>query len=278
MKRFIFFIPLLTIFLLAMPTLDGQSLISPVKATDNVIDNTISNSGTIPQIPSLIVRDITPVSVSYVPSPSSEVVETENSSIQSVNTAEVSVTDPWVNLPKFLGPLVIKIPLSDDPCPAYLTGITNPAPSRLSHGGVKGTTSEDIATFAAQYNAIRRDNCLASVPVANFRYDSCMEDRLFWMAESPSPDPLDAWGHIGSVRIDGVPSVGCDGNLAGGTSNTGATVATKWWNSLSHRASLYRPATYTGSMNNICIMFAMTHGGIDEPDNFVRAAARWKTC
>ncbi len=58
-----------------------------------------------------------------------------------------------------------------------------------------------------------------------------MEARLFWMAESPSEDPMDAWGHMGSVRIDGVPSPGCDGNLAGGYGNSGATVASKWWDS-----------------------------------------------
>lgn len=102
-----------------------------------------------------------------------------------------------------------------------------------------------------------------------------MEARLFWMAESPSPDPLDAWGHMGSVRIDGVPSVGCDGNLAGGSNNTGSTVATKWWDSGAHRASLYRPGSSTAG---VCIAFAMTHGGIDEPYSFVRAAARWVSC
>ena len=102
-----------------------------------------------------------------------------------------------------------------------------------------------------------------------------MEARLFWMAESPSPDPLDAWGHMGSVRSDGVPSTGCDGNLAGGSGNTGATVASKWWYSLAHRASLYRPGD---SVAGACIAFAMTHGGIDEPYDFTRSAARWTSC
>jgi hypothetical protein len=105
-----------------------------------------------------------------------------------------------------------------------------------------------------------------------------MEQRLFWMAEDPSTDPMSAWGHIGSVRSDGLPSVGCDGNLAGGSGNTGATVAQKWWDSTSHRTSLYKP-TYTGSTANVCILFAMTHGGVpNEPLAFSRAAARWTTC
>jgi hypothetical protein len=105
-----------------------------------------------------------------------------------------------------------------------------------------------------------------------------MEQRLFWMAEDPSEDPMSAWGHIGSVRSDGVPSVGCDGNLAGGSGNTGATVAQKWWDSSSHRASLYKP-TVTGSTGGVCILFAMTHGGVpNEPSSFVRAAARWTNC
>ncbi|WP_297599964.1 hypothetical protein [Microcella sp.] len=105
-----------------------------------------------------------------------------------------------------------------------------------------------------------------------------MEDRLFWMAEDPSEDPMSAWGHIGSQRSDGVPSVGCDGNLAGGSNNTGVTVAQKWWDSSGHRTSLYKP-TFTGSTSGVCILFAMTHGGIpNEPYSFTRAAARWTTC
>lgn len=145
----------------------------------------------------------------------------------------------------------------------------------VSAAGVQGTTPDDIASFAYQYNAIRVANCLDPIPFSRFYVDTCMEARLFWMAESPSPDPMDAWGHIGSTRIDGVPSVGCDGNLAGGSGNTGATVAQKWWNSSSHRASLYRP---TSGIGGACIAFAMTHGGIDEPYSFTRAAARWVGC
>ncbi len=160
-------------------------------------------------------------------------------------------------------------------CPTAASGGVGGAPGASSALGVPGTTSDDLASFAYQYNAIRIANCLDPIPYGNFYYDSCMEARLFWMAESPSPDPLDAWGHLGSVRIDGVPSTGCDGNLAGGSGNTGATVAEKWWNSGAHRASLYRPGSGIGGA---CIAFAMTHGGIDEPYNFSRAAARWTSC
>jgi hypothetical protein len=163
-------------------------------------------------------------------------------------------------------------------CPGNVGGSTGGAPGRVSAGGVGGTTSDDLASFAAMYNSIRVANCLYPVPLANFRYDSCMEDRLFWMAEDPSTDPASAWGHMGSVRSDGVPSVGCDGNLAGGSGNTGATVAQKWWNSSAHRASLYRP-TIAGPVNGVCIYFAMSHGGIpNEPYSFTRAAARWGGC
>ncbi|MFM9877042.1 MAG: hypothetical protein ACKVOG_04230 [Rhodoglobus sp.] len=158
-------------------------------------------------------------------------------------------------------------------CPGFSAGGTSGAPGAYSALGVAGTTSDDLASFAYQYNAIRAQNCLP--PVTYFVYDSCMEARLFWMAESPSPDPMDAWGHIGSVRIDGAPSVGCDGNLAGGSGNSGSTVAIKWWESASHQASLYRPSSGTGG---VCIAFAMTHGGIDEPYSFTRAAARWTYC
>ncbi|MFM2352762.1 MAG: hypothetical protein RLZZ608_168 [Actinomycetota bacterium] len=163
-------------------------------------------------------------------------------------------------------------------CPAAISGSTPGAPSRTSPLGVAGTTSADLQSFAQTFNAIRVANCLPPVPFGNIRYDSCMEDRLFWMAEDPSTDPMSAWGHIGSVRSDGLASVGCDGNLAGGSGNTGATVAQKWWDSSSHRASLYKP-TYTSSTARVCILFAMTHGGVpNEPYSFTRAAARWVNC
>lgn len=163
-------------------------------------------------------------------------------------------------------------------CPGPIGGTTSGAPSRTSAGGVAGTTSADLASFAATYNAIRVANCLQPVPMSHIRYDSCMETRLFWMAEDPSTDPASAWGHMGSQRSDGVPSQGCDGNLAGGMGNTGATVAQKWWNSISHRISLYKP-TFTGSTAGVCIYFAMTHGGVpNEPYSFTRAAAKWGGC
>jgi hypothetical protein len=159
-------------------------------------------------------------------------------------------------------------------CPGNIAAGTSGAPGRSSSQGVGGTTSDDLASFATRYNAIRVANCLD--PVRYFYYDSCMEDRLFWMAESPSEDPADAWGHMGSTRSDGAPSVGCDGNLAGGSGNTGATVASKWWESSAHRASLYRPGSGVGG---VCIAFAMTHGGVpNEPYSFTRAAARWSSC
>ncbi|MBF0673324.1 MAG: hypothetical protein IR160_12160 [Salinibacterium sp.] len=167
-------------------------------------------------------------------------------------------------------------------CPTAAGGTAATAPARTAGGGViTGTTPADLAAFAAQYNAIRVANCLQPVPSENFRYDSCMEDRLVWMAEDPSDDPLSAWGHMGSVRSDGVPSVGCDGNLAGGSGDTGASVADKWWSSGAHRASLYKPG-YEGAIAGVCIYFAATHGGVgttfNEAPNFMRAAARWGGC
>ena len=160
-------------------------------------------------------------------------------------------------------------------CPGDAGGGVGGAPGSSSGQGVAGTTSDDLASFAYQYNAIRVANCLQPIPYGNFYYDSCMEARLFWMAESPSTDPLDAWGHMGSVRSDGVPSNGCDGNLAGGSDNSGATVAQKWWDSYDHRVSLYRPDS---GVDGACIAFAMSHGGIDEPYSFTRSAARWTSC
>lgn len=175
------------------------------------------------------------------------------------------------------------IEASGGSCPSAIGGSTPGAPGATSAGGVAGTTSADLASFAATFNAIRVANCLQPIAPSHIRYDSCMEQRLFWMAEDPSDDPASAWGHMGSVRSDGVPSRGCDGNLAGGYGNSGATVAQKWWNSTAHRTSLYRP-TYTGSVSGVCIYFAMTHGGLgstpatNEPYSFTRAAAKWGGC
>ncbi len=163
-------------------------------------------------------------------------------------------------------------------CAQNASGTTGPAPGIVSPGGVGGTTSADLADFAVAFNAIRIANCMTAVPFSNFRYDACMEQRLFWIAEDPSTDIRSAWGHLGSVRSDGVPSVGCDGNLAGGLDNTGATFAHKWWDSMSHRLSLYKPGE-TGLTADVCISFAMTHGGVpDEPYSFSRGAARWGAC
>lgn len=163
-------------------------------------------------------------------------------------------------------------------CPANVGGSTGAAAGGTVDGVIGTTTAGDLSDFAHQMNAIRVANCLPPIPLANYRYDSCMEARLLWIAEDPSPDVNSAWGHIGTVRSDGVPSVGCDGDLAGGSGNTGATVAQKWWDSLDHRASLYRPS-YTGSTANVCVYFAMVHGGIpNDGYTFTRAAARWATC
>ncbi|WBU36858.1 hypothetical protein [Homoserinibacter sp. YIM 151385] len=161
-------------------------------------------------------------------------------------------------------------------CPGMPGGGAPGAPGARSPLGVGGTTAGDLAAFAQAYNAIRVANCLQPFPMSSIRYDACMEQRLFWMAEDPSTDPMSAWGHMGSRRSDGTPSVGCDGNLAGGSGNSGATVAQKWWDSAAHRASLYRPGP---SPAGACVYFAMSHGGVpDEPASFTRAAARWGGC
>lgn len=175
-------------------------------------------------------------------------------------------------------------------CPGNVGGSTGGAPGAVSPGGVQGTTSGDLASFANNYNAIRVANCLNPVPLANFRYDSCMETRLAWMAEDPHSKPGNTWGHAGVHSIepdangnyysDIVPSRGCDGNLAGGSGMTAAGAAQRWWDSTAHRNSLYRP-TKTGSTAGVCIYFAMTHGDGNngaEPTSFGRAAARWSSC
>jgi hypothetical protein len=168
-------------------------------------------------------------------------------------------------------------------CPAAIGGGTAGAPGAVSVNGIPGTSTADLNSFAAEYNAIRVANCLAPVPPSHIRYSSCLEQRLFWMADDPSSNPYSAWGHTGvAVRSDGLPIVGCDGDLAGGSGYTGASVAQAWWASPDHRASLFQPG-YTGSTAGVCIYFAMTHGGYNnpgpnEPYSFTRAAAYWAGC
>jgi hypothetical protein len=174
-------------------------------------------------------------------------------------------------------------PVTTPKCPAAIGGSTAGAPGAVSVDDIPGTSSADINSFASEYNAIRVANCLTPIAFANIRYSSCLEQRLFWMADDPSSDPLSAWGHTGvAKRSDGVPIVGCDGDLAGGTGYTGASVAQAWWASTDHRYSLYQPST-TGSLAHVCIYFAMTHGGYNnpgpnEPYSFTRSAAYWASC
>ena len=163
-------------------------------------------------------------------------------------------------------------------CTTAIVGTLKTAPGTVRPSGVSGTTTADLAEFAEAFNQTRIDHCLKPISLSNFRYDYCMQKRLVWMAEDPSTNPASAWGHIGSKRSDGVKSVGCDGNLAGGSGNTATTAAAKWWTSSSHRASLYRPS-YAKSLAKVCIAFAITHGGVpNESSSFTRAAAKWVTC
>ncbi len=168
-------------------------------------------------------------------------------------------------------------------CPAAISGSTPGAPSEVSENDIPGTSSADLQGFADAYNAIRVANCLRPIPFSNIRFSECLQQRMFWMADDPSSNPASAWGHTGTAkRSDGVPIVGCDGDLAGGDGYTTTTVAEAWWDSIDHRDSLYQPS-YTGSLSDVCIYFAMSHGGYNnpgpnEPYSFVRAAAYWAAC
>ena len=255
----------------------GPSFLTPAYAAEVASSAPVSSS----LVPA---RSTAPASPSIVTSTSPAVIVVGGPLVASTtdveHTAQKPVPKPVAAAAGSAGTVERRAALAEQglTCPGNVGGSPGGAPGATSPLGVGGTTSADLASFAAVYNAIRVANCLKPVPMANFRYDSCMEQRLFWMAEDPSTDPASAWGHIGSVRSDGVPSVGCDGNLAGGSGNTGATVAQKWWNSLAHRNSLYRPS-YSGGTGGVCIYFAMTHGGVpNEPYSFTRAAARWGGC
>ena len=213
------------------------------------------------------------------------VATTAASQTQSIHAASATAVAPTRTFTTT--PAVVAAPPPAAPaapaCPSAIGGSTSGAPGASDAEGVPGTSSADLASFAAQYNAIRVANCLQPIPYANIRYSSCLQQRMWWMADDPSTDPASAWGHTGTaVRSDGVPIVGCDGDLAGGSGYTAASVASAWWASADHRASLYQPA-FTGNVAGVCIAFAMSHGGINvpapnEPASFVRAAAYWYGC
>ncbi len=280
-----------TVLVLALPFVGGggPSFLTPAQAAEASFDN-LPIAATSPVASGEITHVDAAAALAAIAVPSSTVVSVVQPAsaptADSEHAAQKPVPIPVVVAPTRAGQANAgtsrraALAAAGQSCPGQgggggsAPGISDPQGS----GMITGTTTSDIQSFSSTFNAIRAQNCLDAIPAGNFRYDSCMEDRLFWMAEDPSDDPNSAWGHIGSVRSDGVPSRGCDGNLAGGSGNSGATVASKWWNSLEHRLSLYRPS-YTGSTAGVCIYFAMSHGGVpNEPSSFTRAAARWGSC
>jgi hypothetical protein len=187
--------------------------------------------------------------------------------------AKAVAAKPVAAAPKVKAPAPAKV------CPKNVAGAPSTVPGTIVSGlGVGGTTNADLASFALRYNAIRVANCLPPIPLAHIRYDSCLQQRMFWIAEDPSTNPASAWGH-GVPRSDRKPIVGCDGDIAGGMGDTGAAAAQKWWNSPDHRQSLYQPQWGKSSYANVCIGFAMSHGGVpNDPAAFSREAARWENC
>jgi hypothetical protein len=267
-----------TVFVLALPFAGGggPSFLTPAQAAETSFDGT----------PVASTSQVVTAGVTHVASTIASVTKPGTLTADSEHLAQKPVPKPIVVPVTRAGRANAGaarrqvLQAAGQSCPGQGSG-GGSAPGisdSLGSGMITGTTTADIRSFSSTFNAIRAHNCLDAVPSSHFRYDACMEQRLFWMAEDPSTDPSSAWGHMGSVRSDGVPSRGCDGNLAGGSGNTGATVATKWWNSIEHRLSLYRPS-YSGSMGGVCIYFAMSHGGVpNEPSSFTRAAARWGSC
>jgi uncharacterized protein YkwD len=283
-----------TVLVLALPFVGGggPSFLAPAHAAETSFDS-LPVAATSPVAVGAVTHVNAAAALAAVALPSATVVSVAQAASVPLTDSEHVAQKP-VPIPVVVAPTTstrsssanagtsrrAALAASGQSCPGQgggggsAPGISDP----LGQGMITGTTTDDIQSFSSTFNAIRAQNCLDPIPAGNFRYDSCMEDRLFWMAEDPSTDPSSAWGHIGSVRSDGVPSRGCDGNLAGGSGNSGATVATKWWNSIEHRLSLYRPS-YSGSTAGVCIYFAMSHGGIpNEPSSFTRAAARWGSC
>jgi hypothetical protein len=280
-----------TVLVLALPFVGGggPSFLTPAQAAETSLDGTpVASTSAV--VGGAVTHVDAAAAVSGVAIPASTVVSVVQPAAaltaDSEHVAQKPVPKPIVVAPTTAGRANAgasrraALQAAGQSCPRQgggggsAPGVSDP----LGSGMITGTTTSDIQSFSSTFNAIRAQNCLDAIPSGNFRYDSCMEQRLFWMAEDPSTDPSSAWGHMGSVRSDGVPSRGCDGNLAGGSGNSGATVATKWWNSIEHRLSLYRPS-YSGSTAGICIYFAMSHGGVpNEPSSFTRAAARWAGC
>jgi hypothetical protein len=206
-----------------------------------------------------------------------------SSSSNGESTARVTAAAPHVVAHQAAKPAVTPAPpkaaATTKSCPSAIGGSPSTVPGNIVSGeGLQGTTNQDLASFALQYNATRVANCLPPIELSHIRYNSCLQARMFWIAEDPSTNPASAWGH-GVPRSDGKPIVGCDGDIAGGMGDTGATAADKWWESPDHRASLYQPQWGDESYANVCIGFAISHGGIpNDPAAFSRESAVWETC
>jgi hypothetical protein len=185
-------------------------------------------------------------------------------------------------------PAIINIPPVAPACAIMPSGSVATVSAPDGDGNVTGTMTADLQSFANQYNSIRVANCLVPIAYTNFHYSACLQARVEWMADDPSENPANTWGHTGTPSlapnpVTGIlyttsnPIVGCDGDLAGGNGYTGATAAQAWWDSPDHRVSLYQPSGIVTP--TVCIYFAISHGGVpDEPSSFARVAAYWDKC
>ena len=257
------------------------------RATVDIVDGSAATSSSLDALSELLHGKATPAATTTSSAPTAATTSASTTTAQakatSVSSTAASATVAGRTYTTTPATVNAPTPTPTPTCPSAIGGSTAGAPGASDASGIPGTSSADLASFASQYNAIRVANCLTPVPFANIRYSSCLQQRVWWIADDPSTDPLSAWGHTGTaVRSDGVPIVGCDGDLAGGTGYTGASVATAWWNSADHRASLYQPP-FAGSLAHVCIAFAISHGGVsvpgpNEPSSFTRAAAYWYGC
>src|ERR1019366_7636890 len=220
--------------------------VAPARASADIVAGSAAPAGSSAALSALLGGKTAPAAVASTPTSTSTSTPTstptaaaatstaQGTSVSATSTSASVLGRTFTTTPAVVTVVPTPTPTPTAPpapaCPTAIGGSTAGAPGASDASGIPGTSSADLASFALQYNAIRVANCLQPVPFANIRYSSCLQDRLWWMADDPSTNPLSAWGHTGTaVRSDGVPIVGCDGDLAGGSGYTGASVASAWW-------------------------------------------------
>ncbi|MES1170033.1 MAG: hypothetical protein ABUL47_05025, partial [Leifsonia sp.] len=195
-----------TVFVLALPFVGGggPSFLTPAQAAETSFDGTpVASTSQVVSGGATHVDAAAAIGAVVIPAAAAaSVTKPETLTADSEHLAQKPVPKPIVVAPTSAGRANAgtarrqALQAAGLSCPGQGPG-GGSAPGisdSLGSGMITGTTTADIQSFSSTFNAIRAQNCLDPVPASHFRYDACMEQRLFWMAEDPSTDPSSAWG------------------------------------------------------------------------------------